>query len=406
MSTTLFTNARKVDAAGEVDGFWMLVDGDRITATGSTVEAPGRPPVAPPAGDPSGAGGAGRVPDATVDLAGARLTPGLVDLHVHGGGGASYDGDADEIARGLAVHRAHGTTRSLVSLVANPVARLRTSLEAIAELRSRDPLVLGAHLEGPFLSPARKGAHALEHLAEPTAETVHALLDAAPGTVRQVTLAPELPGGLEAVERLVAAGVVVAVGHTEADHDLAVAAFDRGASLVTHAFNAIAGIGHREPGPVVAAVSDDRVTIELILDGVHVHPEVVAMMFASAPGRVALVTDAMAAAGSADGDYLLGELAVTVAGGVATLAGTDTIAGSTLTQDAALRRAMDAARQGSVAAVTALTATPARAIGVDHEIGLLAPGHLADAVAWTDDWHVSRVWAAGRELVDGVAVPS
>jgi N-acetylglucosamine-6-phosphate deacetylase len=156
MTTTLVRNAHAVDATGETEGFWMLVDGDRIVATGSTSDH--RPPLAGPGRHRDGEssrGGAVPAADVVVDLEGARLTPGLVDLHTHGGGGASHDGGADDIERGLALHRAHGTTRSLVSLVANPIPRLRRSIETIADLRRRDPLVLGAHLEGPFLAPHR-----------------------------------------------------------------------------------------------------------------------------------------------------------------------------------------------------------------------------------------------------------
>jgi N-acetylglucosamine-6-phosphate deacetylase len=203
---------------------------------------------------------------------------------------------------------------------------------------------------------------------------------------------------MDAIDVLVENGVTIAIGHTEAGFDVAREAFDRGARIVTHVFNAMPGIHHRAPGPVVAAFEDDRVTLELILDGEHVHPDVAAMVFASAPGRVALVTDAMAAAGSHDGDYTLGSLTVTVHEGIARLRGTPTIAGSTLTQDVALRIAVTRSRVEPKRAVEALTLTPARALGLGHRHGLLAPGFAADAVLLDHDWRVTGVWADGRPL--------
>jgi N-acetylglucosamine-6-phosphate deacetylase len=191
--------------------------------------------------------------------------------------------------------------------------------------------------------------------------------------------------------------VVVAIGHTEATSEQTRAAFDAGARMLTHAFNAMPGIHHRSPGPVVAALEDERVTLELILDGEHVHADVARLLLEQAPGRVALVTDAMAAAGADDGDYRLGSLNVSVRNGLAHLSGTSTIAGSTLTQDAALRNAL---RLGipAPAAVAALTAVPARAIGLGHRLGLLEPGFAADVVVLDDTHHVTSVWAAGSRL--------
>ena len=376
--STLFHSARKLDAHGQVDDFWMLVDGDSITATGSGHERP----------------------DATahVDVAGHWLVPGFLDLHGHGGGGHAYDDGPDEILAALDTHRAHGTTRSVISLVANPLAFMRESLGVIADLASVDPLVLGSHLEGPFLAPGNRGAHNHDYLLEPSPYTVEELIGAARGTLRQITIAPELSGAMEAIDVLVEAQVAVGIGHTLADEALAHEAFDRGARLLTHAFNAMPGIHHRAPGPVVAAFDDERVTLELILDGKHVHPSVAHLAFGAAPGRIALVTDAMAAAGSVDGDYTLGTLNVAVRDGLAMLRGTTTIAGSTLTQDAALRCAVTEARVSAQDAVTALTLTPARALGLEHRHGLLAPGYAADAVLLDHSWHVTQVWAAGARL--------
>lgn len=376
--TTLFHSARKLDAHGQIDDFWMLVDGDTIASTGSGP----------------------RHPDATtsVDVGGQWFVPGFLDLHGHGGGGHSYDRGAESLAAALATHRAHGTTRSVVSLVTAPLGDLLVSLGVVADATASDPLVLGSHLEGPFLSPQNRGAHDPGQLLEPSPATVELLLNAARGTLRQITIAPELPGALEAIDVLVESRVVVAVGHTTADESIARAAFHAGARVLTHAFNAMPGIHHRAPGPIVAAFDDERVILELILDGMHVHPSVARLAFGAAPGRIALVTDAMAAAGSDDGEYMLGSRQVTVRDGLATLTGTSTIAGSTLTQDAALRLAVTEARIPLVDAVAALTLTPARALGLEHRHGLLAPGFAADAVLLDHDWRVTGVWAAGGRI--------
>ena len=377
--STLLHSATRIDERGEVLDAWVLLDGDTIAATGS---------------------GLGDAPDADerVDLDGQRLAPGFIDLHGHGGGGYAFDDGGEAISAALAPHRAHGTTRSVLSLVANPLVSLRNSMSEIADLAERDPLILGSHLEGPYLAHERRGAHNLEYLRDPDPVVIDELLAAARGTLRQITIAPELPGALDAIEYLTRHGVVVAVGHTGADAETTRAAFDRGARILTHVFNAMPGIHHRQPGPIVAGFDDERVTLELILDGQHVHPDVAALTFESAPGRVALVTDAMAAAAADDGDYRLGSLNVSVRSGIALLSGTETLAGSTLTQDVALRLAVDRGGLSWPGAVAAVTAVPARALGLDDRFGLLAPGYAADAVALDASGHVTAVWAAGNRL--------
>ena len=373
--TTLVRAARLVDGAGPVPDGWVLVGGETILQAGTGV--------APDA-------------DEVVDLGDATLVPGFVDLHGHGGATQAYEDD--DFSAALAAHRAHGTTRSVVSLVANPVPDLVRSLGRIRDVMATDPLLLGEHLEGPFLAPDNKGAHNEDFLVAPTPAAVEALLAAGEGVIRQVTIAPELPGALDAVRRFVEAGVTVAVGHTVGTYEQARAAFDAGATVLTHAFNAMPGLHHRRPGPIGAAVEDERVTLELILDGVHVHPAAARTLFRAAPGRIALITDAMGAAGAADGPYRLGSLDVTVTDGVAHVTGTDTIAGSTLTQDVALRNAVRLTGQSLPDAVAALTSVPARAIGLGDRFGRLAPGFAADLVALSPALEVLRVWGAGQPL--------
>lgn len=385
MADLVVHSASKIDAHGEVDGFWFAASDGVITATGD------------------GEGWQAHAARASVvDARGLRLTPGFIDLHGHGAGGFAFDDGAYAIEKALTVHRAHGTTRSVVSLVANPVDELCDSLQAVADLVAEDPLVLGSHLEGPFLASERAGAHNPGFLIDPSPAVIERLIGAARGTLRQLTLAVERPNALEAIDVLVEAGVLVAIGHTEAGYEAAADAFDRGARLVTHVFNAMPGIAHRAPGPIIAALEDPRVTIELILDAVHVHPSVARLVLDAAPGRVALITDAMAATASPDGDYALGSLEVSVVDGIARVRHADgslgSIAGSTLTLDVALRNAVELVGLAPVAAVSALTSVPARALGREHRLGLLAPGYAADAVLLDHEWDVVGVWGAGTRL--------
>ncbi|WP_102192505.1 N-acetylglucosamine-6-phosphate deacetylase [Microbacterium aurantiacum] len=373
-------SARVVDRGELVEDAWVRFEDGRIVARGTG----------------SDWSTADEVVDATeVAGSGALLTPGFVDIHGHGGVGAAFDDGVDAIRTARALHRAHGTTRAVVSLVTASLDDLARSVSEIADLMTTDADILGSHLEGPFLDPGHQGAHEPTLLRAPAPADVARLLEAGRGTVRQVTIAPELPGGLDAIRQIVAAGAAAAVGHTDADAEMAQAAFDAGASILTHAFNAMNGIHHRAPGPVLAAAADHRVVLEAIADNVHLAPHVIKLVFDAAPDRVALVTDAMAAAGGADGHYDLGAVSVTVTDGIARTDDTGSIAGSTLTQDVALRRAVQAGA-GLIPAIRALTETPARAIGLDDEIGSLRNGFVADAVLLDEQLNVARVWAGGR----------
>lgn len=356
------------DAGDVLDG-WVRIEDGRIAEVGA-----GAPPA--PAEEVTG-----------------WLAPGFVDLHVHGGGGATFQtGRPEDVATAAEFHRRHGTTTLLASLVSAPLGDLAAIVADLAPAVSNG-LLAGIHLEGPFLAQARCGAHDPTALRPPVPADLEKLLDAGP--VRMVTLAPELPDGLTAVSRLAERGVVAAVGHTDASYEQVLEAVEAGARVATHLFNGMPPLHHRDPGPVLALLEDERVVVEVIGDGVHVHPALVRRLLTDlAPGRVALVTDAVAAAGLPDGSYQLGGLAVVVRDGVSRLAEGGSLAGSTLTMDAAVARAV---RSGVAVptAVTAATATPAGVLGRE-DIGRLAPGCRADLVMLDEDLTVARVWVAGE----------
>ena len=357
MASVLVHSGTLVDANGERPG-WVLLDGGQVASVGAPDETP------PEA-------------DRSVDAAGGYVTPGFVDIHGHGAGGAHYQDGVDPALVALETMRAHGTTRALASFVTSSIDHIVDSIHVARVVMDRDPGLAGVHVEGPFLAPGRKGAHNRKLLRHPDRASVDRLLEVAPRVVRQITIAPELPGALDAISRFVDAGVPVAIGHTECDYDTAREAFARGASLVTHAFNAMTPIEGRSPGVLGAAVAAEHVTIEVIADGIHVHPASIALLFAAAPGRIALVTDAMAAAAAPHGRYQIGGLDIDVADGRAVVAGTETLAGSTLTPDRALRTVVNDCDISLHDAIAALTTTPARAIG-EPDPTLLVPGASAE----------------------------
>jgi N-acetylglucosamine-6-phosphate deacetylase len=360
---------------------WVETSGTRITGCGAG--APPRPP--------------------DLDLPDAVIVPGFVDIHVHGGGGATYtNGNVSEIQRAARFHRVHGTTTTLASLVTASSADLLAGVRVLAE-STREGTVAGIHLEGPWLSAAHCGAHDHTQLRDPTPAEIDTLLAAGDGAIRMVTLAPERPGSDDAIARLVDAGVVVALGHTDAGYEQTRHAIDRGATVGTHLFNAMRPLHHREPGPALALLEDARVTVELIADGVHVHPAVVnATVAATGAGRVALVTDATAAAGVSDGEFRLGAVSVDVVDRVARVRGTSTIAGSTATMNQlfAAVAGFGADRDAAlVAAVRMTSMTPARTLGIDG-VGELRVGAAANLVVLEADYRLSDVMAAGTWVTD------
>lgn len=358
------------------DGYVAIVDG-RIAAVGS-----GTVPTA-------------FVTERRIDLGGRTVLPGFVELHHHGGGGATFDDGAQAIAVGLAAHRRHGTTRCLLSLVDAPMEQMLTAIAQAATVAETDPHVLGLHLEGPFLSVARRGVHNPANLLNPSVEVAARLLETARGTVRQVTLAPELPGGIPTIEYLVSCGVHAAIGHSDATYDQAKAGFDAGADMVTHAFNGMRPMHHRDPAIIGAGMAAGAL-FEVVNDGVHVHPATVAMLDRIAAGRMAFITDAMGAACAGDGDYELCGYPVVVRDGVARLRDGDSIAGSTLTLDVAVRRGVQVLGMSLPDAVNAASLVPAELLGVSDDYGSIAPGRAADLVICDDDLQVLAVLADGQ----------
>ena len=370
----LLTADRVLTPEGTFTPGWLRVDGTEVAEVGE-----GGPPCTP-----------------DVALTGT-VVPGFVDIHCHGGGGASFatgsSGHVEQahVERAAAAHLRHGTTSLVASLVTDEVGTMEREVAALVG-HVRAGRLAGVHLEGPWLSRSFCGAHEPELLRDPDPADVDRLLTAGEGTVRMVTLAPELDGAIDAIRRITEAGAVAALGHTDASYEQTRAAIGAGATAATHLFNAMGGLHHRQPGPVAALLEDESVWIELICDGVHVHPALLRLARSAAPGRLMLVTDAMSAAAAEDGYHALGPVRVQVRDGVARTP-EGALAGSTLTMDAAVRHAV-ASGFTLEQAVDAASRAPAAALGLT-DVGQLRAGARADLVVLDDDLHVTRVLHSG-----------
>lgn len=365
MSSEEIIRGRVVTPEGVVDGY-VTVDGDRIAAVGEGDRGDGH-----------------------------WLLPGFVDIHNHGGGGHSFTtGDPDAARQAAAFHLRHGTTSLLASLVSSPYTLMRQAVTAFAPLVAEGVLA-GIHFEGPYLSEVRCGAQNPAFLRDPSLTELTELLALGEGTIRMVTVAPERDGALAAIELLVGHGVVAAVGHTDATYQQTRAAVAAGATVATHLFNGMRPLHHREPGPIGTLLTDQRVTVELICDLVHLHPSVVRLAAEHAgPGRTVLVTDAISATDAGDGTYRLGNLPVTVRDGQARLAD-GSLAGSTLTMDAAFRNLVVSCGVGITDAVAAASTTPARLLGLGGVTGSIEPGLAADLVVLDEQLQVTGVLKDG-----------
>jgi len=397
----LLTGGRMVTPGGVLNPGWIRLAGSVIDAVGS--------------GQPAEQESSGL---SAVDLRGQWVLPGFVDMHVHGGGGTSFtEGTAEDARRAAEFHRRNGSTTILASLVTAPLAGLEARAALLAGL-AREGVIAGLHLEGPFLAPARCGAQDPRHMIAPDVDVFASLHAASAGQLRVITLAPELPGATALIKAAAQAGVIAAVGHTDATADLTSAAVDAGASHATHLFNGMRPLHHREPGPVGALLDRDEVSCEVIADGVHLHDTAIRLVArAAGPGRLVLITDAMAAAGMPDGRYRLGSMRVDVAGGVARLAAESdshtsadadasadagpgvpgAIAGSTATMAGVVRHAV-AAGLPVIDVAAAASTNPARVLGLGDRTGALRPGLDADLVVCDEQLGLRAVMRHGEWL--------
>jgi len=310
------------------------------------------------------------------------LIPGFVDIHSHGGAGFYFsDLSPENVSAARNTHLTHGTTTHIASLVTEPIGVLEEQILRLVPMVNAG-VFEGIHLEGPYLSHARCGAHEPSLLRSPSINELSALLDAGQGSISMVTLAPELDNGIEAVEYLTSRGVTVALGHSQADATTTSAAFEAGAKLITHFSNGMPKPSDAGSNIAHASLAEKSIPLELILDGVHVTEDILKEVLASGTQRTILITDSMSAAGSADGNYSIGSLDVVVVNGVARLTSNHSLAGSTLTMDQAFINFLKF-NNSIVDCVSAASTLPARTLGL-HAVGEIAVGKKAHILEYKD----------------------
>ena len=381
---TLLTGARVITPDSRTEPASVLIEDGRIAAVGPGLAAAGAE---------------------TVDLSGSVIAPGFIDVHVHGGGGHPLitrdPGEIEAYARWAV---SQGVTSFLATVCAPALGAALDCLAACANAREESggpagtdgAALLGVNLEGPFVSPERRGALPPSWPAAPDVDTFRRLLDASGGKLRLMTFAPELLGSAEVIQEALSAGVRVSVGHTDATYEVARDAFAAGASHVTHAFNAMRPFHHREPGPLGAALEAEGVTVEVIADGVHLHPATVrTLVGAFGPQRIALITDGVTPAGLSEGSFRIGDVEARLKDGAMRLPD-GTIAGSVATMADLVRNVVRWSIADLAKAATMASATPAHALGLGERKGRIAPGYDADLVALTADLSVAATWVAGR----------
>jgi N-acetylglucosamine-6-phosphate deacetylase len=358
---------------------WLLVTDGRIAAFGSMRDG------TPPATE-------------RIEIAGAVVFPGFIDVHVHGGGGGNFGQSEESTERAAAFHSAGGTSGLVATLATASPAELVAQAELLAaraERRAPGPRLLGIHLEGPFISPERRGAHDPAYVRAPDCAEFGRLHRAARGRLRTITLAPELPGYADLAAAAAHAGVLVSLGHTNATGEVLGRAIDAGARSLTHTFNAMRPISHRDPG-VVEALTETDVFCELICDGVHVQvPFVHLLRRTVGPDRILLITDALAGTGVSGGVDGVTQRATELRGGAIYLAGTDTLIASVLTMSEAVRRYHEFTGADLVELARVAATNAAVHLGEDHRLGRIRQGYLADLTILDSTLHVVGVLTAG-----------